>query len=286
MQQIMEIKVELAGENQADELEETAVLPRLKTKWLGHSYHYSRETGSTHDDLKTLVASSQPVHGVVLLTNYQNAGRGRLNRPWLAPPGSSLLFSWLLRPNWPAERMQWLTMFTCVALVEAVEVVTGVKMGIKWPNDGVVEQNGRFFKLAGLLLEGNLTENGRLQHAILGLGLNVNTPPHQLPEAITPPTSLFACLGRPVSRLSLLLELLQRLETAYEMADGGQSPQPAWQKHLVTLGQPVQVTQMHSQTTVTGTAELVDEWGQLGVRDETGTLHMVAAGDVTLRRLQ
>ncbi len=275
--------MEQIEEKQADELDETAVLPRLKTKWLGRSYHYSRETGSTHDDLKVLVATGQPVHGTVLLTNYQNAGRGRLNRQWLAPPGSSLLFSWLLCPNWPAEQMQWLTMLTCVAVAETVETVTGVKMGIKWPNDGVVEQNGRFFKLAGLLLEGNLGENGRLQHAIPGLGLNVNTPPHQLPEAATPPTSLFACLGRPVSRLSLFVELLQRLETAYETADNGQSPQPAWKKRLVTLGQSVQVTQMHNQTTVTGTAELVDEWGQLGVRDEAGHLHMIAAGDVTLR---
>ncbi|MEW5989236.1 MAG: hypothetical protein AB1791_21635, partial [Chloroflexota bacterium] len=134
-------------------------------------------------------------------------------------------------------------------------------------------------KVGGLLLEGEF-EGDHLQTAVLGIGLNVNLRPEELPPVIFPATSLLAELGRPVSRLALLVALLQRLEERYEAADGGQSPQPAWDERLVTRGRPVRVS---GATTVSGVAEGTDEWGSLLVRDAAGALRVVAAGDVTLR---
>lgn len=264
-----------------DELAEPAVLAALTTKWLGRSYHYFPEIGSTNDALKE-AAQDLPA-GAVFLTNYQQQGRGRLQRRWLAPPGTSLLLSILFRPDWPPEQAQWLTMLASLAAATAVEALTQRSVGIKWPNDMMLQQAGRWCKFGGLLLEGVLDENGRFQHIILGIGLNINLPADQLPDAATPATSLLAITGTAVSRRAVLLRFLQHLEINYEQAVNGRSPQPAWQEKLITLGRPVTVNQAGATASISGTAAAVDEWGRLLVRDAQGQLHAIAAGDVTLR---
>ncbi|MCP4425398.1 MAG: biotin--[acetyl-CoA-carboxylase] ligase [Chloroflexi bacterium] len=268
------------------ELGETAVQAALSTQWLGQTYRYFASANSTNDLLKDQIEVGGDVllpTGTVFLTDYQSRGRGRLNRLWLAPAGSSLLLSALFRPGWPAEQAQWLTMLACLAAAEAIETTTDMPVGVKWPNDLVIQLEGVWHKVSGLLLEGDMGDDGRLQSAILGIGINVNIPPAQLPDAVTPATSLLAVTGRPVSRLDLLVDFLQRLEFGCEAAAKGQSPQPAWNQRLIMVGEQVQVTRMDTGWQIAGTAESADEWGRLLVRDDAGKLHAIAAGDVTLR---
>ena len=97
-----------------------------------------------------------------------------------------------------------------------------------------------------------------------------------------PASSLLVATGQPVPRLPLLAEVLGHLETGYETADQGQSPQAAWNERLIILGRPVQVLRPQLPP-LSGMAEGTDERGQLHVRDENGRLHQVAAGDVRLR---
>ena len=264
------------------ELGETAVQTALTTKWLGRAYRYFAAVASTNDLLKEDDVDDLPA-GAVFLTDYQSQGRGRLNRRWLAPSGSSLLLSILFRPNWPPEQAQWLTMLISLAAAEAVEAATGLTVGVKWPNDLVVQQAGVWHKFSGLLLEGEMGEDGRLQRAVMGIGVNVNIPQTELPEAATPATSLLAATGRPISRLALLVDFLGRLEVGYETAVSGQSPHQAWKRRQVMLGQRVQVTQLDTEQRIVGIAEDVDGWGRLLVRDDAGHVHAIAAGDVTLR---
>lgn len=268
------------------ELGETIVLSTLRTKWVGRVYRYFGQTGSTNTLLKEMLATGAggmlPM-GTVLLTDFQNRGRGRLERRWDAPSGTSLLFSVLLRPDWPATQASWLTMIAALSTAEAIEAVTGLVTGVKWPNDVMINQEGIWHKVSGLLLEGDIDVNGRLAWAILGVGINVNVTAAQLPLAVTPPTSLLIACGQPVSRLTLFTELLLRLESHYEAAAQGDSPHPAWNGRLITIGQPVTVTQVGSGNIVQGVAVDTDEWGQLLVRTGSGVVQSVAAGDVTLR---
>lgn len=264
----------------------------LKTRWLGQPTIYHASVGSTNDELKQMVAAGtavSPSAGTVILADYQTQGRGRFDRRWEAQPGSSLLFSALFRPNWPGERTNWLTMLACLAVAKTVTAHTGLDARIKWPNDIVLNVDGVWHKVCGLLLEGNLADDGRCQSAILGIGLNVNISPAELPSAPTPPTSLLAATGQMISRRELFIELLSCLETHYEAAVNGRSPQPAWEQHLVTLGQPVTVSYSGAgtfgptETEVVGTAVGTDEWGHLFVRDTAGQLRRIVAADVTLR---
>ncbi len=260
-----------------DDLRETAVLPHLQTKWLGQYYRYFAEIGSTNDALKNEVA--QLPSGSLFLTDFQSKGRGRLNRVWQAPPQTCLLMSLLLKLDWAVEQGQWVTMMVSLAVAEAIEAATDLRVGLKWPNDVLIDIAGVWHKCCGILLEGTVGENGRFSHIILGMGLNVNIPAEQLPEAVTPATSLLAATGEIVPRLPLLLDILARLESWLNVA---QSPYKQWQERLVILGEEVTVSG-NGRSPIKGIAEGVNSWGHLLVRQVDGVLAPIAAGDVTLR---
>jgi len=268
-----------------DELTEPAVRSVLRSKWIGQSYQYLEKAGSTNDLLKGQVAAggtNDPASGAVLLTEYQEHGRGRLDRSWEAPAHTSLLFSVLLRPDWSANRLSWMTMVAGLAAAEAIEEETKLAVSLKWPNDVVIKHDDKWCKVCGILLEGYVTLAQQLEHAVIGVGINVNIPRGQLPHTAQPATSLMIAAGHPISRLSLLAGLLQRFERLYEAADRGDSPEQEWNRRLITLGQRVKVGRVGQTIPLVGTAEGTDEWGRLLVREEGGHLHAVVAADVTL----
>ena len=145
----------------------------------------------------------------------------------------------------------------------------------------MVQHDNSWRKVSGILQEGGFDANGRLQWAIVGIGINVNIPAAQLPEGMTPPTSLLAATGQTVPRLPLLHTFLQRVEELYDEVGNGRSPRPLWQNKLITLGQPVRVTHHQTNQSFNGIAEATDEAGHLLVRDVSGKIHTVAAADVT-----
>ena len=107
--------------------------------------------------------------GVVAVADRQTAGRGRLNRTWEAPPGSSLLVSVLLRPDLLPTHLHSTTMAAAVAASDACDEVAGFRPLLKCPNDVVVEDR----KLAGLLAEAELSGD-HVDAVVVGMGLNVN----------------------------------------------------------------------------------------------------------------
>lgn len=264
-------------------LTQTAVLPHLTTDWLGRNYCYLETTTSTNDVLKQAVAEDpqRVLPGTVVVTDFQTQGRGRLGRRWEAPSGTALMLSMFFRPDWPAERTLWLTMLAGLAAADTIEALTPLSITLKWPNDIGLELDGVWHKLGGLLVEGELAENGRLQQVVVGMGLNVNMTPAQMPEGIVPVTSILAASGAPLERQTLLVAFLARMESWYETAAAGKSPYAAWQSRLITPGRQVRAVQ--AGEVVVGTAVGVDEWGQLLIQDKSGRKHTLSAGDVSLR---
>ncbi|GAB4264577.1 MAG: biotin--[acetyl-CoA-carboxylase] ligase [Candidatus Promineifilaceae bacterium] len=258
------------------------VEPNLSTRWLARPFRYLPQTHSTNEILKGLLAEGTAVHGMTVLADYQQKGRGRLGRTWQAPAGTSLLLSMLFSPDWPGEQAQWLTMIGAVAGAEAVQAVCGLHVGIKWPNDLMLNVAGRWHKVAGLLLDGFFDGNGRLCHAVLGMGINVNIAPADLPDAVTPPVSLMMAAGRPVSRYALLLSLLTRLEALYDLAATGTSPYALWQARLINLGQETAVTFPNGRV-LRGKTIGTTPSGALLLQEPTGQVYTIAGGEVTLR---
>src|SRR5919201_1495870 len=133
--------------------------------------------------------------------------RGRLGRSWLAPAGTSLLVSILLRPRVDPARLPEFSVIAGRACADAIAEVTGLRPEVKFPNDVLL--GGR--KVAGILAE---TSEGRV---VLGVGVNVTQQPGELPpDARTPTTSLAIETGRAIDRAELLVALLEHLERRYE----------------------------------------------------------------------
>lgn len=218
---------------------------------------------------------------LLVTAEEQTAGRGRMGRAWEAPAGSALLLSLALRPRWLApERAVALVWMAAVALCEAVERAAGVPAALKWPNDLLLPDAGGHAKAAGILLELSFGGAG-LETAVIGCGVNVSAAP---PPGRTryPATSLEAAAGAPVSRLALLLALLERLDVWHDRLRAGDAPglRAAWRARLHTLGRPASVEGPGGA--IVGLAEDVDDDGALLIRDAAGALHRVSAGDVGL----
>ncbi|MEO5842602.1 MAG: biotin--[acetyl-CoA-carboxylase] ligase, partial [Acidimicrobiales bacterium] len=132
------------------------------------------ETGSTNSDLVAR-ATQRPPHELVLVTDHQTAGRGRLARQWLAPPGQNLLFSVLARPSGPSDRWSLATSAMAIAVAEVATAAGLTGVGIRWPNDVIVDGGRAPGKLAGVLAE-LVVSAGVPAAIVVGVGLNVAWP--------------------------------------------------------------------------------------------------------------
>lgn len=238
-------------------------------------------TTSTSDVVRDLAARGAP-EGTVVVADYQTAGRGRMGRRWLAPPGTSLLCSVLFRPEPGPEAPSPatdLTMLCALAAADAVEETAGLPVALKWPNDLIVVRGESWRKLGGLLAEGGFSGD-RLEYVIVGVGVNVNVPPEVLPDLAPDATSVLAETGRETDRGVLLDRFLDGVGGRYARWRAGERPWAEWVARLATLGRPVRVVTPEGERQ--GVAEGVDEEGALLLRTPDGNLHRIRAGDVIL----
>jgi len=243
---------------------------------LSFSRVFLPSTTSTNDVARDLAARGAP-EGTVVVADYQTAGRGRMGRRWLAPPGTALLCSILFRPDAPAHRTTDLTTIVALAAADAIQQTAGLTVMLKWPNDLVVVRPDGWRKLGGLLTETGLSAD-RLEYAVVGIGINVNIPTEALPNLSPDATSILAETGQGTDRNLLLERMLEGVATRYERWQMGERPHAEWAARLATLGQPVRVVTAESE--LQGIAERVDEDGALLLRTPDGVLHRVCAGDV------
>ena len=233
-------------------------------------------TGSTNADLMARVRGA--ADGTIRVTDHQTSGRGRLGRTWDAPPGTNLLVSVLLRPDWPPEVHPLVTPALAVAVVDALAGM-GVPTAAKWPNDIVVQGGPAPGKAAGILAEYTA---GPPPAVVVGLGLNLAWPAAGDPG---PPgaTSLRAC-GRTVDRWDLLAVVLAGFDTRLADLAAAGGPERLREAHLVrsaTVGRRIQADTPTGL--VEGTAVDITADGLLLIRPDNsvGNLVEVTAGDVT-----
>ncbi len=149
-------------------------------------------TGSTNADLLRAAAEGAPAW-TVEVAGHQEAGRGRLGRPWVDRAGTSLLVSVLLRPPIPPAEAPLVGLAAAAAMAAALEEAAGVAAACKWPND--VLAGGR--KLCGVLPEA-VVEGDRLACVVVGAGLNLTQAEEEFPQELRGrATSVAAAGGRP-----------------------------------------------------------------------------------------
>jgi BirA family transcriptional regulator, biotin operon repressor / biotin---[acetyl-CoA-carboxylase] ligase len=189
-----------------DSLAPETLLPLLRGRF-GRPYTFVERCEST----QRLLADDAP-EGAVAAADAQTAGRGRLGRDWVAPPGSSVLASIVLHPDVPTAKLAELSLVAGRACAQALADVAGVLPEVKWPNDVLI--GGR--KVAGILAE---AREGRV---VLGVGINVLQTAGELPQRTQhPATSLLLETGRSIPRAELLAALLDHLEREHDAWVGG-----------------------------------------------------------------
>jgi BirA family transcriptional regulator, biotin operon repressor / biotin---[acetyl-CoA-carboxylase] ligase len=219
--------------------------------------------------------------GATVIAEEQTAGRGRLGRTWVAPPGTGLLVSVLLRPALAPSDLWLVASLAGVSLVDAVDQLAASAprrplAALKWPNDLVLD--GR--KAAGLLAEAGI-HGGMLAWVALGMGVNVNQSPGDFPPEVAEATSLALATGAPVDRAALLGAWARRFEAGYRrLADGVTGPLlAAYRERLETLGLRVRADRLAGGPVV-GTAVDLAASGNLVVLTGSGARIEIATADV------
>ncbi|NED95187.1 biotin--[acetyl-CoA-carboxylase] ligase [Phytoactinopolyspora alkaliphila] len=238
-------------------------------------WHVTRvaETASTNADVAELARNAAP-EGTVLVADHQTAGRGRLDRTWDTPAGTSLTVSFLLRPaDVPPARWPWLPLVVGVAVADAVHHVTGISAALKWPNDVLVGDR----KLAGILVETVDSADGPA--VVAGVGLNVTQGMDQLPAGGISLASAGADVGRD-DVLEALGMCLEERYTSWRLAGGDPAAElaDAYRHRCATLRRRVRA-ELPGGAVVEGRAADVDPAGRLVIDTADGPV-VVGAGDV------
>ena len=224
------------------------------------------ETGSTNADLLAS-AHGGAAHHSVLVAEFQSAGKGRLDRTWVAEPGSNLLVSLLFRFADTIERpTHQFTQMVGMAAALASEQLVAVKPQMKWPNDLLIDGK----KVSGILAQ------GAANFVVVGIGVNVGWAP---PDAVSLNSASGNVQTKPLDLLRVMLghiDVLEALDPAQLHA--------RYVAQLSTLGQEVRV-ELATQV-VTGRASNVLMDGRLEVIDDMGQTHQIDTGDVVHLRAQ
>jgi BirA family biotin operon repressor/biotin-[acetyl-CoA-carboxylase] ligase len=212
-------------------------------------------------------------HPVAVLADAQTAGRGRGEHAWHATPGGGLNLS-LAWAGTPTMMSGPLTLALGVAVSKAIRGLTGQAVGLKWPNDGLVDGQ----KCFGILVEASRDRSSRV---VAGIGVNVNgDPPAAAGESAV---SLENLTGEPWSRLVLAVRIASQIAVVLEALEHA-GPAPLlkeWRRMSVTLGQRVVMPGPGPERE--GIARNIDEDGSLRVVLADGTEVPVYAGEVNLR---
>jgi len=244
----------------------------LAVKLIGRKVAYYHRVSSTMEVARK-EARRGAQEGTIVIAGEQTAGQGRVGRVWQSP-ADSIALSVILYPG--VVYLPSLIMVASLAVVYSIEITTGLKAQIKWPNDVLINDR----KVCGILVENRVRGNS-VDCSIIGIGLNVNLSPSDLGEIALPATSLSLELGKDVSRLSIVRQLLVEMDRLYLELLSGKSVYEEWRDRLVTLGKRVTVT--WGETKYEGVAESVAGDGTLLLRGADGVITSIAAGDISLR---
>lgn len=269
-------------ESPADILSKSEIASRLHTKWAGRKLYYVDFTGSTNTDAKRYAEEGEP-HGTTVVADMQTAGKGRRGRKWESPSGINAYFTILLKPSFAPDKASMLTLVMALAVAEAIEEVTALPVGIKWPNDIVINKK----KVVGMLTEMSTTpEMDEIQYVVVGVGINVNMgSAEEFPEEIRQTaTSLKLESGRQINRAVLIEHILTRFEHNYERFEQTldlSGLMDAYQRRLVNVGAQVRVLDPAGE--YVGISRGINQTGELIVEREDGSVTNVYAGEVSVR---
>ena len=276
---------------------------QLRTSWAASNIWYKDITDSTNDDAKRLAEEGAP-HGMLVVADKQEQGRGSRGRSWETPAGTNIAMSLIVRPKVPIESISMLTLVMGLSVAEGVDLAlnetregTGSNCLIKWPNDVVI--GGK--KICGILTELHMAPDNTISDVVIGVGINVNMS--RFPEEIRDIAgSIGTQTGIRTDRSLVVARVMERFEENYgkfESCGDLRLLREQYEARLVNKDQRVMLLDAAKPATVAGkeaVEELFNEHGgeqgiALGISEngalivefDSGEKREVNAGDVSVR---
>ena len=258
---------------------EETITQEIHTEWAGKTVHFVKETDSTNILAKTLAREGAP-HGTLAVAEFQTAGRGRFERRWSAPEGSSVMMTLLLRPEFEPRYASMLTLVMGLSVAQAAEKLGLSDTQIKWPNDVVVSRK----KICGILTEMGV-QGTEISYVVIGAGINVNTKdfPGELADKAT---SLYLEGGQELDRnkvIGIVMECFEKNYDRFVQTCDLTELKEDYEHLLANMGKPVRV--LDSLNPYEGICLGINKEGELLIRREDTSISRVRAGEVSVRGL-
>lgn len=207
---------------------------KLETSSIGRNFIYCDEVGSTNKYL--LEDNPKLFHGTTIFSEFQNSGKGRINRPWLSNKEQNLTFSILLKKSITKYNPGHLSLAAALAVSTAIENLYQLKTDLKWPNDVLINNK----KVSGILLESS-SKGDEIEKIVIGIGVNANQTKF-VGEFKVQPTSVKYELKREIKRERLLSEILNVFEELLEeLKNNPKKILDEWRENCRMIGEPVVV---------------------------------------------
>ena len=262
-----------------DVLTEAEIGSRRRDRWRDAPLYTYDVTDSTNNRIRQLVETGAP-EGTLAVADVQTGGKGRRGRHWETPAGIAIAMSFALKPSFTPDKASMITLIAAMACSHAVEELTGQRAMIKWPNDLVLNRR----KITGILTE-MILEEDYIQQIIVGIGFNMHQEdfPEELAEKAT---SIFMETGVRYSRAELVCLVMKYFADYYEIFERTGDLaflQDEYNERLVSAGEEVRI--LSPGETKTGFCIGINETGGLLVKDASGDVEEVTAGEVSVRGL-
>lgn len=260
-------------------LSKEVISANLSTRYIGREILILDEVDSTN--LKAKALSSQGAcHGLTVIADHQTQGRGRLGRSFVSPAEKGLYMSILLRPDFRLEDVGMITSRAACAVAEAVELLCGQDVHIKWVND--IYMNGR--KICGILTEASFDmEMKSLDMVVVGIGINVRSTGDSFDDELKKrATSIEDETGLKLDRNMLCAQILNCMEKYLNNIEGRAFLNDYRRRELLTGHM---ITAKVGGKQIVGKAMGIDQNANLIVKLNTGELTYLSSGEANLCRL-
>lgn len=242
---------------------------------------YEDSVDSTNNRLRDL-ALSGAADGQVVIANEQLNGRGRRGKEFVSPKDKGIYLSMLFYPDSLPKDIVEITAWTAVAVNHAIETVCGIRAGIKWVNDLVINQK----KICGILTEMSVeSESGYIQYVVIGIGLNVNENKRDFPKEIRDiATSLSMETDTQYLRAQLAAEIIKELDIMRNAwPNEKQKYLDSYQKDDITIGKEISIVK--KSEIKQGVATAINDDFSLDVCYNDGSTENISSGEISIRGL-
>lgn len=230
------------------------------------------EIDSTNNEAKRKISENCSLP-LLILSNSQYAGRGRMDRSFYSPKDTGLYLSIIL-PQKPYENYNLLTIISAVSVTDAIMEETGINASIKWVNDIYYDSK----KISGILTEAIPSNDGIIP--IIGIGININT--NSFPQEIK---DIAGALGKNISRESLAVKICKNIFLNLSLNE--KEPKKIiehYKERCFTLGMEIDCYE-NGEIIFSGKAISINNDGSLNVQIHNDEIKTINSGEISIRNI-